>query len=106
MKVTSEMMSPYCQQLIKELNLGGVPVLNLVPNLSNKTKYILHYLPNALLHKVHRVLACARSTWLKKYINFNNEKRKHVQNDFEKDFFKLMSNAVFGKTMENPYANE
>ncbi|KAK3730598.1 hypothetical protein QZH41_006676 [Actinostola sp. cb2023] len=108
MKVTSNMLSPYCQQLNEELDLGGAPVSKLVPNLGNKTHYILHHRNLKLylnlgmkLTKVHRILGFTQSTWLKSYIDFNTEKRKHATNDFEKDFFKLMNNSVFGKTCEN-----
>ena len=80
----------------------------LVCNLQDKKNYVVHInvLKQALDHglklrKVHRVIEFDQEAWLKKYINFNTELRKNAFNDFEKDFFKLMDNAVYGKTMEN-----
>jgi len=51
--------------------------------------------------KIHRILEFQQFPWLKSYINFNTDKRKAATSDIEKDFFKLMSNSVYGKSMES-----
>ncbi|XP_064653079.1 uncharacterized protein LOC135503432 [Lineus longissimus] len=80
----------------------------LIPNLQDKKNYIVHhkalkfYLSQGLkLKKIHRGISYEESNFLKEYIDLNTSQRANAKNDFEKDFFKLMNNAIFGKTMES-----
>ena len=54
-----------------------------------------------IVDKVHNIISFKQSRWLEKYINFNTQRRNQAVNDFEKDFYKLLNNAFYGKTMEN-----
>ena len=95
---------PLCPERV-ECDKG---VKKLIPNLRNKNNYVVHYktLMQCLrlgmkLKKIHRGIKFIESAWLKPYIDANVKLRTQAKNDFEKDFFKLMNNSVFGKTMEN-----
>ena len=75
---------------------------------TDKKKYLIHYRVlkfyvrhGMLLDNVHDVISFKQSKWLEKYIIFNTQKRNQAVNDFEKDFYKLLNNAFYGKTMEN-----
>ena len=108
LKVTDDMLSDYCREIKEKFKISSGNVNKLIPTLSDKKNYVLHernlklYLSLGLkLKKVHRVLEFDEKPWLKEYIDFNTENRKNAKNAFEEDFFKLMNNSVFGKTMEN-----
>ena len=79
----------------------------LVANLHDKTEYVIHIrnFKQALNHELvlktlHRVITFNQNAWVKPYIDMNADVRKKAKNGFEKDFFKLMNNAVLGKTMK------
>ena len=95
---------PLCPERV-ECDRG---VKKLIPNLRHKNNYVVHYktLMQYLnlgmeLKKIHRGIRFIESDFLKPYIDMNTNLRTEAKNDFEKDFFKLMNNSVFGKTMEN-----
>ena len=79
-----------------------------ITNSHGKTEYVIHIrnLKQALIHglilkKFHRMIKFSQNEWLKLYIDMNTNLRKQAKNNFEKDFFKLMNNAVFRETMKN-----
>ena len=93
-------LAPEHQQINKSIKL--------TPNLQDKKDYIIHidnlqyYLKKGLLlKKIHRVIKFNQSAWLKPYIEKNSKLRQSAKNDFEKDYYKLLNNAFYGKTMEN-----
>ena len=73
-----------------------------------KKNYVIHYRnlkyylsQDLILTKVHKILEFEQSDWMKPYIDFNTQKRKEATNEADKNLFKLLNNAVYGKTMEN-----
>ena len=93
-EISQDMLSKYCCNIADEygIKIGGVN--KLVPNLGSKSRYVLHYKNlqlylslGMMLTKIHRILKFKQFDWLKKYIDFNANKRKNAANSFEKDCF-------------------
>jgi hypothetical protein len=104
MIISENMLSPFC----KSMNVNHVFTEKLIRSLQTKTKYKVHcrnlklYLSLKMkLLKVHCVVEFAQKPWLKSYIELNKTLRQAAKSEFEKDFFKLINNACFGKSMEN-----
>ena len=113
MHVEDTELSPYSQKLWKqlhgtELKDGFHPkrskVEKLVLTLHDKDNYVVHYRTLQLylqlgmkIKQIHKVLKFHQEPYLKPYIDFNTECRKQAKTEFEKDFYKLLNNAIFGE---------
>ena len=91
--VSSDMLSKYCKKIADKYEIKVGDVKKLIPNLGNKTNYVLHYRNLQLylslgmkLTKIHRILKFKQSDWMKFYIDFNIEKRKNAANSLKKKF--------------------
>ena len=111
LEISHDMLSNYHCSIANEygIQIGGVN--KLVPNLGNKSKYVLYYRNLQLslgmkLINVHRILKFKQSDWLKKYIDFNTDKRKNAVNSFEKYFFKLIGSGKRTKRSRKNLCNK
>ena len=80
----------------------------LICDWSDKKKYLIHYRMlkiyvrhGMIVEKIHEIISFKQSKWLESYISFNTQKRNKAKNEFQKDFFKLLVNAAFGKFLDN-----
>ena len=107
-KVKKEMLSPFQRELKESLNIKDDTVNKLVPNLYDKKNYKVHYKllqfainKGLIVERINGGYSFDQSTFMADYINFNIHQRKNATLDFERAFFKLLNNSVFGKSMEN-----
>ena len=103
-KINSEDFSDYMKEIIPDTYTQK----KLMCDWTGKKNYLVHYRMlkfyvrhGMVVEKIHDVISFKQSRWLEKYINFNTQKRNKAVNDFEKDFYKLLNNAFYGRTMEN-----
>ena len=104
-KINPDNYIDYMKEIRPDTN---VQTKKLICDWSDKKNYLIHYRMlkfyvrhGMIVDTVHDVISFKQSRWLEKYINFNTQKRNQAANDFEKDFYKLLNNAFYGKTMEN-----
>ena len=107
-KIKTEWLSPYSLENANKFDIKTGNINKLAPDLIPKNNYVVHYRNlkcylslGLILKKVHKILEFKQSAWMKPYIDFNTQKRKEATNEANKNLFKLLNNAVYGKTMEN-----
>ena len=107
-KIKRKWLSQYCLEIQNEYNIKTGIINKLTPKVMPKNNHVVYYRnlqyylsKGLILKKVHRILEFKQSAWMKAYIDFNTQKRKEATNEAGKNHFKLLNNAVYGKTIEN-----
>jgi hypothetical protein len=107
-EIKKEMLSEYAREIAEKYNVSVGGIRKLVTSLGSREKYVVHVRNLKLytdlgmkLTKIHRAVTFNQSKWLSDYIAYNTKMRSVSKNTFEKNFFKLMNNSIYGKTMEN-----
>ena len=108
LRVSKDMLFDYCSNIAEKYDAKVGDVAKLIPNLRDKSCYVLHYRTlqlymslSIVVGKIHEALKFKQSDWLKRFVMFNTAKRMNAANEFEKAFFKLSINSIYGETMEN-----
>ena len=106
--VNYEMLSNYCKNIVDRCNIKVGGVKKLIPNLHDKIKYPVHninlkyYLSlEMMLKKIHRILKFKQKNWLKVFTDFNTQKRRMSNDEFNKKLYKLFNNCIYDKSIEN-----
>ena len=104
-KIDPNKYNKYMKSIIPEKYIKSK---KLISDWTDKKKYLIHYRMlnfyvrhGMIVEKIHEIISLKQSRWLEGYFSFNTQKRNGAKNDFEKDFFKLLVNAAFGKFLEN-----
>ena len=104
-KINPDKFSDYLKEIKPD---NYIQTKKLICDWSDKKNYLVDYrmlkfyiIHGMIVERVHNIISFRQSRWLEKYINFNTQKRNQAVNVFEKDFYKLLNNAFYGKTMEN-----
>ena len=107
-RIKTEWLSPQSLENANKFDIKTENINKLAPNLMSKNNYVVHYrnlkyyLSQGLIFKkVQKILEFKQNAWMKPYIDFNTRKRKEAINEADRNLFKLLNNAVYGKTMAN-----
>ena len=103
-----DMLSRYCKDIADRYGIKVGGVKKLIPSLGDKVEYVVHYRNlkyylslGMKLVKIHRILSVKQSNWLKVFTDFNTEKRKQSNDEFNIGLYKLFTNCIYGKSIEN-----